>query len=158
MTTLTVPVVKLAHAADLPLPSYATEQSAAMDLLAALAGPVVLKPLERKIIPTGISIALPPGYEGQVRARSGLAARQGLSLVNGVGTIDADYRGEIGVLMINLSAEPVTLERGMRIAQFVIARHEVAVWHEVDSLPETARGAGGFGSTGTAGAGKGKAA
>ncbi len=157
MTTLTIPVVKLAHAADLPLPSYATEAAAAMDLLAAIPEPITLKSLERKIVPTGISIALPPGYEGQVRARSGLAAKHGISLVNGIGTIDADYRGEIGVLMINLSAEPVTIERGMRIAQFVIARHEVAVWHEVDSLPETARGAGGFGSTGTA-TGKGKAA
>ncbi len=154
MTTLTIPVVKLAHAADLPLPSYATEQSAAMDLLAAIDAPITLKSLERRIIPTGISIALPPGYEGQVRARSGLAAKHGISLVNGIGTIDADYRGEIGVLIINLSADPVTIERGMRIAQFVIARHEVAVWHEVDSLPETARGAGGFGSTGTASTGK----
>lgn len=157
MTTLTIPVVKLAHAADLPLPAYATEHAAAMDLLAAIAEPITLKSLERRIVPTGISIALPPGYEGQVRARSGLAAKHGISLVNGIGTIDADYRGEIGVLMVNLSAEPVTIERGMRIAQFVIARHEVAVWHEVDSLPDTARGSGGFGSTGT-GAGKGKAA
>lgn len=157
MTTLTVPIVRLPHAADLPLPSYATEHAAAMDLLAAIPEPVTLKALERRIIPTGISVALPPGYEGQVRARSGLAAKQGISLVNGIGTIDADYRGEIGVILVNLSADPVTIERGMRIAQFVIARHEVAVWHEVDSLPETARGAGGFGSTGMAGD-KGKAA
>lgn len=155
MTTLTIPVVKLPHAADLPLPAYATEHAAAMDLLAAIAEPVTLKSLERKIIPTGISIALPPGYEGQIRARSGLAAKHGLSMANGIGTIDADYRGELGVILVNLSPDPVTIERGMRIAQFVIARHEVAVWHEVDSLPETARGSGGFGSTGT---GTGKAA
>lgn len=157
MTTLTIPVVKLPHAADLPLPSYATEHAAAMDLLAAIAEPVTLKSLERKIIPTGISIALPPGYEGQIRARSGLAAKHGLSMANGIGTIDADYRGELGVILVNLSPDPVTIERGMRIAQFVIARHEVAVWHEVDSLPETARGSGGFGSTGVSG-NKGKAA
>lgn len=157
MTTLTVPLVRLPHAADLPLPAYATEHAAALDLLAAIPEPITLKSLERKLVPTGISIALPPGYEGQVRARSGLAFKNGIGLVNGVGTIDADYRGEIGVLLVNLSAEPFTIERGMRIAQFVIARHEVAVWHEVESLPETSRGAGGFGSTGTA-TGKGKAA
>lgn len=157
MTTLTIPVVKLPHAADLPLPSYATEHAAAMDLLAAIVEPVTLRSLERKIIPTGISIALPPGYEGQIRARSGLAAKHGLSMANGIGTIDADYRGELGVILVNLSPDPVTIERGMRIAQFVIARHEVAVWHEVDSLPETARGSGGFGSTGVSG-NKGKAA
>lgn len=155
--TLTVPLVRLPHGADLPLPAYATEHAAAVDLLAAIDAPLTLGPLERRLVPTGISIALPPGYEGQVRARSGLAYKNGIGLVNGVGTIDADYRGEIGVLLVNLSNQPFTLERGMRIAQFVIARHEVVSWQEVSGLDESARGSGGFGSTGTQGSG-GKAA
>lgn len=155
--TLNVPLVRLPHGADLPLPAYATEHAAAVDLLAAIDAPLTLGPLERRLVPTGISIALPPGYEGQVRARSGLAYKNGIGLVNGVGTIDADYRGEIGVLLVNLSNQAFTIERGMRIAQFVIARHEVVSWQEVSVLDESARGSGGFGSTGTQGSG-GKAA
>lgn len=149
MTKLTIPVIKLPHAADLQLPAYATAQAAAMDLLAAIEAPVTLKPLERKLFPTGLSMALPAGYEAQIRARSGMAYKQGIGVLNGPGTIDADYRGEVGVLLVNLSNEPVTIERGMRIAQMVIARHEVAEWLPVEVLPDSERGTGGFGSTGT---------
>lgn len=149
--TVIIPVTRLPHAADLALPSYATQDSAGMDLLAAIDGEKVLQPLERALIPTGLAIALPEGYEAQVRPRSGLALKQGISLVNTPGTIDADYRGEIGVILINLSNEPVTITRGMRIAQMVIAAYTRASWNEVPALPETARGAGGFGSTGTKG-------
>lgn len=149
--TVTIPVTRLPHAADLALPAYATQDSAGMDLLAAIEGEKVLQPLERALIPTGLAIALPEGYEAQVRPRSGLALKQGISLVNTPGTIDADYRGEIGVILINLSHEPVTITRGMRIAQMVIAAYTRASWNEVPALPETARGAGGFGSTGTKG-------
>jgi dUTP pyrophosphatase len=119
-----------------------------MDLLAAVEAPVVLKTGERALIPTGIAIALPEGYEAQVRPRSGLALKQGVTTLNTPGTIDADYRGEIGVILINHGAEPVTIERGMRIAQLVIASVVQATWQVVDSLPTTQRGAGGFGSTG----------
>lgn len=149
--TITIPVTRLSHAADLALPAYATQDSAGMDLLAAIDSDRVLQPLERALVPTGLSIALPEGYEAQVRPRSGLALKQGIGVVNSPGTIDADYRGEVGVILINLSPEPVTITRGMRIAQMVIAAYTRAQWNEVPSLPETARGSGGFGSTGTKG-------
>jgi dUTP pyrophosphatase len=119
-----------------------------MDLYAAIPAPVILKSLERKLIPTGLSIALPVGYEAQIRPRSGLAFKQGLTVLNSPGTIDADYRGEVGVILVNLSADDVTITPAMRIAQMVIAKHEVAMWEEVTDLPETMRGTGGFGSTG----------
>ncbi len=131
-----------------PLPQYATPQSAGLDLRANLAEPITLQSLERTLVPTGLSIALPAGYEAQVRPRSGLALKHGITLVNTPGTIDADYRGEIGIILINLSPEPFTLQPGERIAQLVIARHEQAQWQPVDALPETERGAGGFGHTG----------
>lgn len=143
-----IEIVRLAHARDLPLPDYATTAAAGADLLAAIDQPIELGPLERRIVPTGISIALPVGFEAQVRPRSGLAAKHGITLVNTPGTIDADYRGEIGVILINLGKEPFRIERGMRIAQMIIARHARAAWREVATLDETARGAGGFGSTG----------
>ena len=146
--TVEIEVVRLAHARDLALPDYATAAAAGADLLAAIDQDVELAPLERKIVPTGISIALPVGFEAQVRPRSGLAAKNGVTLVNAPGTIDADYRGEIGVILINLSKEPFRITRGMRIAQLVVARHARAVWREVSELDRTARGAGGFGSTG----------
>jgi dUTP pyrophosphatase len=144
-----IALTRLPHGADLPLPSYATEHAAGMDLLAAVSAPVTLPPGARALIPTGIAIALPPGFEAQVRARSGLALRHGICVANGVGTIDADYRGEVGVILLNLGDAPFVVERGERIAQMVIARHETAVWDEVATLPESGRGAGGFGSTGT---------
>jgi len=144
-----VPIRLLEHAQDLPLPAYATLDSAGMDLLAAIDAPITLKPLERHLIPTGISIALPEGYEAQVRPRSGLALKSGISIVNAPGTVDADYRGEIGVILINLSQEAFTIERGMRIAQMVIAAYTRIEWNRVESLPESVRGEGGFGSTGT---------
>ena len=131
------------------LPQYATPLSAGMDLRANLETPVVLKPLERCLIPTGLSLALPAGYEAQVRPRSGLALKKGITVLNSPGTIDADYRGEIRVILINLSAEEFVIEDGERIAQMVIARHEQAEWEEVEILNETERGAGGFGHTGT---------
>ncbi len=146
--TVEIEVVRLAHARDLALPDYATAAAAGADLLAAIEQDIELAPLERKIVPTGISIALPVGFEAQVRPRSGLAAKNGVTLVNSPGTIDADYRGEIGVILINLSKEPFRISRGMRIAQLVVARHARAVWREVGELDRTARGAGGFGSTG----------
>ena len=130
------------------LPAYATELSAGMDLRANLSEPVTLAPLQRCLIPTGLYIALPAGYEAQVRPRSGLALKRGITVLNSPGTIDADYRGEICVILINLSAEPFVIEDGERIAQMVIARHEQAVWQEVEVLDETERGAGGFGHTG----------
>jgi len=145
---LSVPIVKLPHAEGLELPAYATEQSAGMDLCAAIAAPVTLKPLERAVIETGLSIALPAGFEAQIRPRSGMAIKSGITVINSPGTIDADYRGEIKVGLVNLSAEPFTVERGMRIAQMVIARHETVQWEAADTLDDTARGAGGFGSTG----------
>jgi dUTP pyrophosphatase len=148
---LTIDVKRLPHAAGLPLPAYATALAAGMDLLAAVRDNVVLPPLGRAIIPTGLQIALPAGFEAQVRPRSGLAAKHGVTVANAPGTIDADYRGEVGVILINLSAEPFTVTRGMRIAQMVIARHEQAQWREVETLSETARGEGGFGSTGVRG-------
>lgn len=151
MSDISISIRRLPHSADLALPAYATALSAGMDLLAAVAEPVTLEPGQRRLIPTGIAIALPAGFEAQIRPRSGLALKNGISLVNSPGTIDADYRGEIGVIVINHGDQPFTVERGTRIAQMVIARHERAVWTEVDNLDETARGAGGFGSTGTKG-------
>ena len=130
------------------LPAYATEMSAGMDLRANLSEPVVLKPLERCLIPTGLFIALPAGYEAQVRPRSGLALKKGITLLNSPGTIDADYRGEIGVILVNLSSEEFVVNDGERIAQLVIARYEQIQWEMVDTLDETQRGAGGFGHTG----------
>lgn len=130
------------------LPSYATLASAGMDLKAVLAAPVSLAPLERKIIGTGLKIALPEGYEAQVRPRSGLAAKNGITVLNAPGTIDADYRGEIGVILVNLSNDEFTIEPGERIAQLVIAQYTQVKWSPVDQLDETERGKGGFGSTG----------
>ena len=131
-----------------PLPQYATEQSAGLDLRANLDSPVELKPLERKLIPTGLYMALPKGYEAQVRPRSGLAIKKGITVLNSPGTIDADYRGEICVILINLSDQPFLINDGERIAQMVIARHEQTEWEQVDVLDETERGAGGFGHSG----------
>ena len=131
-----------------PLPQYATSLSAGMDLRANLELPIVLKPLQRCLVPTGIYMALPEGYEAQVRPRSGLAIKKGISVLNSPGTIDADYRGEVCVILVNLSTEDFVIEDGERIAQMVIARYEQAEWHEVDVLDETERGAGGFGHTG----------
>ncbi|MEK9912977.1 MAG: dUTP diphosphatase [Flavobacteriaceae bacterium] len=142
--------VKIINKSSHPLPSYQTSQSAGMDLRANNPEPIVLKPLMRAIVPTGLFIELPQGYEAQIRPRSGLAAKKGIGLVNSPGTIDADYRGEIGVIVVNLSNEDFTIENGERIAQMVIAKHEVASWQEVESLNESDRGSGGFGSTGTA--------
>jgi dUTP pyrophosphatase len=130
------------------LPSYETIASAGMDLRAHIVDAIVLKPLERKIIPTGLYMELPVGYEAQVRPRSGLAAKHGVSVLNSPGTIDADYRGEIGVILVNLSNDIFTINNGDRVAQMVIAKHERAEWNEVINLSETSRGAGGFGSTG----------
>jgi dUTP pyrophosphatase len=144
-----IDVVRLPHAEGLPLPSYATDGAAGMDLLAAVAAPLVIPPGGRALVPTGLTIALPHGYELQVRPRSGLALKHGITLPNSPGTIDEDYRGELGVIVLNTGAEPFTVERGMRIAQAVIAPVVRAAWREVAALLETARGTGGFGSTGT---------
>ena len=130
------------------LPSYETIASAGMDLRAHIEQDIILKPMERSIIPTGLFMALPVGYEAQVRPRSGLAAKYGLTVLNSPGTIDADYRGEIGVILVNLSNADFTIKNGERVAQMVIAKHERAKWNPVQSLSETSRGAGGFGSTG----------
>jgi dUTP pyrophosphatase len=130
------------------LPAYETEQSAGMDLRANMDEAIALGPLERALVPTGLFIALPPGFEAQVRPRSGLAAKQGITVLNSPGTVDADYRGEIKVILVNLSNETVHINDGDRVAQLVIARHEQAVWQAAEVLDETARGAGGFGSTG----------
>ena len=140
--------IKVVNKSHHPLPQYATEQSAGMDLRANLETPVTLQPLERRLIPTGLYISLPAGYEAQVRPRSGLALKKGITVLNTPGTIDADYRGEIGVVLINLSQETFVVEDGERIAQMVIARHEQGVFETVDVLDETERGAGGYGHTG----------
>jgi len=142
--------VKIINKSSHKLPHYETEASAGMDLRANISEPVTLKPLERGIIKTGLFIELPIGYEAQVRPRSGLAAKKGITVLNSPGTIDADYRGEIGVILVNLSNEDFTIENGERVAQLVIAKHERAEWQAVEVLEETIRGAGGFGSTGTA--------
>ena len=140
--------VKVVNKGHQPLPQYATPQSAGMDLRANLDEPVTLQPMERRLIPTGLYIALPPGYEAQVRPRSGLALKKGITVLNSPGTIDADYRGEIGVLLINLSQEPFIVNDGERIAQMVIARHEQGLFEEVEVLDVTERGEGGYGHTG----------
>jgi len=145
---LSVKITKLQHAKDLSLPAYATSQSAGMDLLAAVFEPTVVKAGEIAIIPTGIAIALPEGFEAQIRPRSGLAAKFGITVINTPGTIDADYRGEIKVILINHSSSDFVIERGMRIAQMVVARYEHIILEEVQSLEDTSRGAKGFGSTG----------
>lgn len=131
-----------------PLPAYATELSAGLDIRANLSDSITLAPMQRCLVPTGLYIALPPGFEAQVRPRSGLALKKGVTVLNSPGTIDADYRGEICVILVNLSTEPFVIEDGERIAQMVIARHEQAVWKEVEMLNDTERGAGGFGHTG----------
>ena len=131
-----------------PLPEYATEQSAGLDLKANIEEPLTLEPLQRALVPTGLFIALPKGFEAQVRPRSGLAAKHGITVLNTPGTIDADYRGEIKVILVNLSQEPFQIVPGERIAQMVVARHETVQWEPVESLESTDRGAGGFGSTG----------
>lgn len=143
---LSVKIVKLKK--DAVIPEYQTDLSAGMDLHACIDSPIVLKQLERALISTGLSIELPAGYEAQIRARSGLSLKHGITMVNGVGTIDADYRGEVGVLLINLGKEPFTVEVGMRIAQMIIAKYEHVTWQNVDDLIETERGKGGWGSTG----------
>jgi dUTP pyrophosphatase len=146
--TVEIQILRLPHGRDLQLPDYATAAAAGADLLAAIDADIELKPLERRIVPTGIAIALPVGFEAQVRPRSGLAAKNGVTVANAPGTIDADYRGEVGVILVNLSSEPFRITRGMRIAQLIVARHARAVWQDVPQLDRTARGAGGFGSTG----------
>lgn len=145
-----VQIQRLPHAEGLPLPTYETVGSAGMDLRAAVAEdqPMTLAPGQRALVPTGLKIALPLGYEAQVRARSGLALKHGIICPNAPGTIDSDYRGECGVILANIGAEPFVIRRGERIAQLVIARHSRANWVEVEALDETVRGAGGFGSTG----------
>lgn len=140
--------IRIRNASKHPLPQYQTEGAAAVDLTANLKAPVTLGSLERALIPTGLFLALPEGYEAQVRPRSGLALKHGVSVLNAPGTIDADYRGECGVILVNLSHEPYTVQDGDRIAQLVIAKCEQAEWAEVEELEETARGAGGFGHTG----------
>ena len=140
--------VKIINRSHHALPAYATEQSAGMDLRASIDEPIVLQPLERRLVPTGLYIALPAGFEAQIRPRSGLALKKGITLLNTPGTIDADYRGEIGIIMINLSKEPFEIQDGDRIAQMVIARYEHAEWIDVEVLDETERGAGGFGHSG----------
>lgn len=140
--------IEIVNQSHHPLPQYATSQSAGLDLRANLDEPVTLLPMERRLIPTGLRIALPAGYEAQIRPRSGLALKHGITLLNTPGTIDADYRGEIGVILVNLSEEPFTVSDGDRIAQMVIARYETAQWELVESLDETERGEGGFGHSG----------
>ena len=140
--------IKVINKSSHPLPSYATEGAAGPDLRASLSEAVTLRPLERKLIPTGLYIELPLGYEAQIRPRSGLSIRHGITVINSPGTIDADYRGEVQVPLVNLSNEPFVIEDGERIAQMVIARHEVIQWKPVEELSETKRGAGGFGHTG----------
>ncbi|MGB5190204.1 dUTP diphosphatase [Robiginitalea sp.] len=140
--------VRIINKSSNTLPSYQTEASAGMDLRAELDEPVQLAPLERAVIGTGLYMELPVGFEAQVRPRSGLAAKKGITVLNSPGTIDADYRGEIGVILVNISNEPVRIEHGERIAQMVISRYEQAHWEEVEGLSQTERGSGGFGSTG----------
>ena len=141
--------IRIVNKSHHPLPKYETQQSAGMDLRANLTEPIVLQPMERTLIPTGLYMALPPGYEAQVRPRSGLAIKHGVTVLNTPGTIDADYRGEICVILVNLSAQPFTVNDGERIAQMVIARHEQPLLVEVTELDQTERGAGGFGHSGT---------
>lgn len=145
---VSVSIKRLAHASDLPLPAYQTSQSAGMDLCAAVAGDVVIAPGAYTMVPTGYAIALPAGFEAQVRPRSGLAAKNGVTVLNSPGTIDADYRGEVSVILINHGKTAFTVTRGMRIAQLVVAPVRTVMLEEKESLDDTARGAGGFGSTG----------
>ncbi|MEM7509701.1 MAG: dUTP diphosphatase [Bacteroidota bacterium] len=140
--------IKVINKSDNPLPTYATPASAGVDIHANNEEPVILKPLERALIPTGLYIELPIGYEAQVRPRSGLAIKHGITLLNTPGTIDADYRGEIKVIIVNISFEPFTIKKGERIAQMVINKHEQMIWEEVEVLSDTERGSGGFGHTG----------
>lgn len=148
--TVQVAIRRLPHAEGLPLPAAASALAAGLDLSAAVGEPITLAPLQRALVPTGFAIALPAGYEAQVRPRSGLALKQGITCLNSPGTIDADYRGEIGVILINLGSEPVIITRGMRIAQLVVAAHAAVQLIETQILDDTDRGAGGFGSTGIA--------
>ncbi len=150
MSAIPVAVRRLPHGADLKLPAYESAHAAGVDLLAAVEADLVLAPGGRAMVPTGLAIALPEGFEAQVRPRSGLAARAGVTVLNAPGTIDADYRGEVKVILANLGAEPFVVTRGMRIAQMVVAPVARLAWRETDALDETARGAGGFGSTGHA--------
>jgi dUTP pyrophosphatase len=147
--SLPIRVRRLPHGANLPLPTYATAGAAGLDLLAAVDAPVVVPPLGRALIPTGLAVALPPGHELQIRPRSGLALRHGIVLPNSPGTIDEDYRGEVQIILLNMGDAPFAVERGMRIAQAVLAPVTRAAWQEVDDLDATPRSAGGFGSTGT---------
>lgn len=149
MSQIEVAVKQLDHGKDLPLPAHATSGAAGVDLLAAVDGDLVLEPGARALVPTGLTIALPDGFEAQVRPRSGLANKHGVTVLNTPGTIDADYRGEIGVILINHGAQSFTIERGMRIAQMVVAPVMFVAWNEVNELQASERGAGGFGSTGT---------
>lgn len=141
-------IVKIVNQSNNPLPAYSTIMSAGMDLRASLKEPVELKPLERALIPTGLFIELPKNYEAQIRPRSGLALKHGITVLNSPGTIDADYRGEIGIILVNLSNTTFTIQNGERICQMVIAQHETVEWNEAERLEETERGAGGFGHTG----------
>jgi dUTP pyrophosphatase len=143
-----VPLQRLPHGRELPLPAYATDHAAGLDLLAAVENRLEIVPGDRKLVPTGIAIALPAGYEAQIRPRSGLALKHGVTLLNSPGTVDADYRGEIGVILINHGEAPFIVERGDRIAQLIVAPVSRLAWQEVVALPASARGAGGFGSTG----------
>jgi len=149
MSAVTVPVKILPHGKGLALPAYATEGSAGVDLAAALETPLLLPPGGRAEVPTGVALALPPGWEGQVRPRSGLASKHGLTVLNSPGTIDADYRGEIRVILVNLGGAPGTIARGERIAQLIVAPVGHVAWQVVTDLPDSRRSAGGFGSTGT---------
>ena len=146
---VTVPIIRLPHGRDLPLPAQATAQAAGVDLMAAIDSDCTIAPGDRLAVPTGVAMALPPGFEGQVRPRSGLALKAGLTVLNSPGTIDADYRGEVKVLLINHGSEPVVIRRGMRIAQLVVAACYAVRWEDRgDTLEESSRGSGGFGSTG----------
>lgn len=151
MNPVPVAIKRLPHNSDLPLPAYESDLAAGMDLPAAIDDDVILDPGQRDLVPTGLAIALPQGYEAQIRPRSGLAARDGVTVLNTPGTVDADYRGEVKVILVNLGDQPFTVTRGMRIAQMVIAPVTQAALEETDELPATARGAGGFGSTGSGG-------
>jgi dUTP pyrophosphatase len=148
MSNVTVNITTLPHAENLGLPAYASEHAAGMDLCAAVTNDIVLQPGQRILIPTGLSIALPEGYEAQIRPRSGLALKNGITVLNSPGTIDADYRGEVQVILANLGSEIFIVTRGMRIAQMVVARYSRVEWQKAEQLSATARGAGGFGSTG----------
>lgn len=145
---LQIEITRLPHAADLPLPAYATSGAAGMDVHAAVDQPLVVQPGSIALVPTGLVMAIPKGFECQVRSRSGLAARNGIFALNAPGTIDSDYRGEVKVILANISGDPFTIERGSRIAQLVVARHEQVEWRAVEAVDATERGSGGFGSTG----------